>query len=197
MFMTTVKTKLQTFVRDDFTRDEEGSIAIEAMIMMPLIFWGYLSMFSIFDAFHSYSINQKAAYSIGDAVSRETQPLDDDYMDGMWDLFNYLAQTDADGALRITSVVYNGTEDQFEVDWSQKRGSAEVLSTSQLTDAETDVSAWKARLPVVPDGERVMLVETWDSYDAPFATGLEQQVIQNRIYTRPRYAPRVCWLICN
>jgi hypothetical protein len=197
MFIKKLQTQMQPLKRGKFIREEEGSISIEAMIIMPMMFWTFLSLFSIFDAFHSYSINQKAAYTIGDAVSRETQPLDNDYIDGMWGLFNYLAQTDADGAMRITSVVYDAGQDRFEVDWSQIRGSAAVLSTSELTSSAASVTAWKARLPIIPDGERVMLVETWDTYDAPFSTGLEQQVIHNRIYTRPRYAPRVCWLACN
>jgi hypothetical protein len=190
-----LKIRLKSFAIGDFARDEEGVIAIEAMIILPMMFWTFMSLFSIFDAFQSYALNQKAAYTIGDAVSRETQPIDAAYLDGMWELFDFLALTREPSALRVTSLLYDG--DKFVVDWSQNRGTVEQLDSETIGADANSISYWKGRLPVIPTGERVMLVETWDRYDPPFATGIEQTVIRNFVYTRPRYAPRVCWLECN
>jgi hypothetical protein len=197
MFIQQVKNQLKSIAHCNFLRDEDGVIAIEAMIIMPMMFWTFLSMFSFFDSFRAYSLNQKAAYTISDAVSRETQPLDNAYLNGMWEMFDYLAHTRAPSALRVTSVRFDEAANRFLVDWSQSRGWASILSGSGMNSDSATSQSWVDRLPVIPDGERLMLVETWDRYDPPFATGLEQQLIHNFVFTRPRYAPRVCWNICD
>ena len=173
-----------------FARREDGTIAIEAMIVMPMMFWAFLSVFSIYDTFRNYSLNQKAAFTIGDMISRETVPLDDDYLDGMLGLFDYLAGARGDVSLRITSLRWDEDADRFYLDWSHKRGNVVQLS-------ETDVEGWKTKLPILPNNERITLVETWAEYDPPFKTGLEQQNIHNFVFTRPRFAPRVCWQMCT
>ena len=169
-----------------FARDEEGTIAIEAMIIMPVIFWAFLCMFSIFYTFHQYSVNQKAAYTIGDAISRETVPIDDAYLDGTHSLLAYLTAPSGGTSLRVSSLWFDQAQNKFYTDWSETRGGPQPL-----TDA--DVENWHSKLPVMPDKERVIVVETWNKYDPPFKTGLEKREIHNRVFTRPRYAPRVLW----
>jgi len=170
--------------RTSFFRDEDGSIALETVILLPVIFWTFLSMFSIFDAFRQYSLNQKAAYTIGDAISRETIPINNDYLDGSIRMFEYLTRSQNEASLRVTSVWYDADADRFYTDWSQVRG-----WMPSLTDG--DVQDWHDRLPVMPDNERIVVVETWSNYDPPFNTGLEEREIRNFVFTRPRYAPRV------
>ena len=173
-----------------FARDDDGNIAIEAMIVLPAMFWAFLSMFSIFDAFRTYSINNRAAFTIGDSISRETAPLDQAYLDGTRQLFEYLSRSEDKSSLRVTSLYYDGGQDRFYRDWSKVSGNAPELSNE-------DVREWGGRLPVLPDGERIMLVETWSEYDPPFKTGLEEREITNFVFTRPRFAPRVCWEQCD
>lgn len=185
-----LKSTLRTILRCEFLRREDGTIAIEAMIVMPLLFWTYLSMFSIFDAFRMYSINQKAAYTIGDAISRETVPIDGQYLDGAQNLFEYLSRAQGKSSIRVSSVWYDASADEYHSDWSQVRGTVDAL-------ADADVKYWHEKLPVLPDNDRLVLVETWSEYDPPFNTGLEERQIRNFVFTRPRYAPRVCWQTCN
>ncbi len=173
-----------------FARREDGTIALEAMIVMPVMFWAFLSMFSIFDAFRTYSINQKAAFTIGDSISRETAPLDSDYIAGSLQLFEYLSDSQGQSAIRISSLYYDAAGDRFYSDWSKVSGAVAELSSN-------DVQEWSTKLPVLPDNERVMLVETWSQYTPPFNTGLEEREIRNFVFTRPRFAPRVCWEECN
>lgn len=182
--------RLRSALRCDFMRKEDGSISIEAMIVLPLMFWAFLAMFSIFDAFRMYGINQKAAFSIGDAISRETLPLDDDYLDGVHSLFEYLSLSEGSSSMRVSSVWFDAANNRYRTDWSRTRGDVMALSSG-------DVQSWHDRLPVMPDNERILLVETWSDYEPPFATGLEEREIQNFVFTRPRYAPRVCWEYCN
>jgi len=190
MLMIQIKSTLRSFLRCDFLRREDGVIAIEALVVLPLLFWTYLSMFSIFDAFRMNSINQKAAFTIGDAISRETVPIDNQYLVGVRDLFEYLARAKDKSSIRVSSLWYDAVADEYKADWSQKLGSIEPLTN-------IDVKNWHQRLPVMPDNERLILVETWSDYDPPFKTGLEISEIRNFVFTRPRYAPRVCWETCN
>ncbi|MEM6305589.1 MAG: hypothetical protein AAF744_12790 [Pseudomonadota bacterium] len=185
----TLRTAL-TFLKRDFWRREDGTVAVEAMLVMPVMFWAFLSMFAIHDAFRAYGIHQKAAYSIGDAISRETVPIDDAYFDGMHDMFEYLAHSQGETDIRISQIWFDGDNDQYRLDWSEVRGGIPPLS-------DGEVQNWHDRLPVMPGNERVVLLETWSTYDAPFETGLTNDEIRTFVFTRPRYAPRVCFDACN
>jgi Flp pilus assembly protein TadG len=58
-----------------FGRDETGNVAIESVIFMPLILSIMAATFSFHDAFRHKSLNIKAAYTISDAISRQTDPI--------------------------------------------------------------------------------------------------------------------------
>lgn len=171
-----------------FATREDGSIAVETVIIIPILFWGYLTLFSIFDAYRQYAIGQKVAYTVGDIISRETTPIDNSYMDGMRHVVEYMtaAQDVADVALRVTSVRYDEENNEYERDWSEKRGWVPALDDNAVSDLAD-------RLPVMPDNERVMIVETFVKYDPPFDTGLTNKTITNFVFTRPRYAPQVLY----
>lgn len=169
-----------------FFRDEAGNIAIEAVIVLPILFWAYLSMFAIFDAYRQYAINQKAAFTIGDLISRQTTPLDAAFLSGTRDLFDTLTRGQTVSSMRVTSVRYDAETDSYAQDWSQALGAATAAEDPMVQE-------WADQLPVMPDNERVMVVETWSDYDPPFNTGLTLSQIHNFVFTRPRYAPRVLW----
>lgn len=182
-----LKTMLKTFRRGTFARREDGSVAIEAVIMLPMLFWTFLSLFSIFDAFNQYSANQKAAYTLGDMISRSTVAIDDDYLDGAQDLFDYLTRSPQESSIRVSMLRYNEPNKTYSVFWSQSRGWNQPLTNS-------DVTTWDTLLPVMPDKEYVLVTETWAKYVPPFKTGLEKSTIQNFVFTRPRYASCVLWV---
>ena len=170
-----------------FRDTERGSVALECVLVIPMLTWAYLSMYSFFHAYRTHSLNIKTAYAIGDAVSRETAPLDAAYLNGIHQMAAYMSWTQtSDFALRITSVKYNATDDKYERDWSQVKG-----WVPSLDDAA--VEALRTQLPTMPDGERVVVVETFEKYDPPFNMGLSDHEIHNFVFTRPRYAPRVLW----
>lgn len=169
-----------------FKSDQEGSVAIEAVIILPILFWAYLSMFAIFDAYRQYTVNQKAAYTISDLMSRQTNPIDIDFLDSSRALFDMLTRSKEESSMRLTVVIYDEASDSFSVRWSKHRGSFTALE-------DVNVASWHDKLPVMPDQENVIIVETQSSYDPPFNTGLEDRVIKNFVFTRPRYAPQILW----
>ncbi len=178
------------WVRCDFARREDGTVAVEAMLVMPVMFWAYLSVFAIHDAYRTYGMHQKAAYSIGDAISRETVPIDNAYFDGTRDMFEYLTHSQGQTDMRISQIWYDAVNDEYRRDWSEVRG-----NIAALTDAE--VLNWHNKLPIMLGNERVVLLETWSNYDPPFETGLTVDEIRTFVFTRPRYAPVVCFDACN
>jgi hypothetical protein len=178
-------TRATNFLRT-FREDTRGSVTVEAILILPMLFWIYLSIFSIFDAFRQYSLNQKAAFTIADLLSRETAPINANYLTNMQTLLDYIVTGNDDSDLRVTVITYDAEDDDFEVLWSKKKGARPELTTS-------DVQNWHQRLPVMPDGELIVVTETWNYYDPPFNTGLEERVIHNFVFTRPRYAPQLLW----
>ena len=169
-----------------FARREDGSIAVETVVIIPALFWTYLAMYAIFDSYRQQSVNQKIAFTIGDIISRETTPLDDNYITGMRDLLKYMANksSNSDVTLRVTVVRWDEDDDRHYLDWSKEIGAKQPLTQS-------NVLALKDRLPVMVNTERLILVETYVNYDPPFNTGLQERVIENFVFTRPRYAPQV------
>lgn len=177
---------LRRYLRD-FREDSEGSISVELILVLPFLFWAYLSMFSIFDAYRQHSLNQKAAYTLGDVISRETAPIDQSYLDGSRAMLAYLTANDpSDVAIRVTSVTYDADNDEYKKFWSEKEGWMPKLSNEAIQALRDD-------LPVMPDNETVVVVETFVKYDPPFNTGLQTREIHNFVFTRPRYAPQVLW----
>jgi len=169
-----------------FSRREDGSVAIEAAIIIPAVFLAFLAIFTVFDAYRQNSLHQKAAYTISDMVSRETVPIDNDYLDGAHSLFDTLTRDPQESAIRVSVLRYDAEGTQMAVDWSQTRGAADLLDAM-------DVSEWNTILPVMVDQERIIIVETWAKYVPPFVTGMGTPQIHNFVFTRPRYAPQVLW----
>ena len=187
MFYSKLRTTLARF-----KRGEEGSIAVETAIIVPMLFWVFLSTFSIFHAYRQHSISQKAGYMIVDMISREKEALDRDYLIGAQKLFQFLTLSDLeDTTIRVSSIRYDLTANTYKKNWSKVQGGTKL----EFTD--TDVAALGDRLPIMKDDEHIIVVETWLDYDPPFDTGLATHDVVNFVFTRPRYSPQVCWDQCG
>lgn len=177
-----------------FGPDTRGNVTIEAAIFMPFLLTLLFAIFSLHDAFRQKALNIKAAYTIADALSRETEAIDDGYLDGMVDLMKFLTRSNGPYSMRVTLVRYDsGDEDNnvapfHEVAWSQTRGVFGVLDTAALAE-------FAGKLPTMLDNERVILVETHTEYKAPFPfAGLDdRELFQTLVFTRPRFAPQIVW----
>lgn len=103
-----------------FKRDEDGSIANETVILVLMLFWVFLSTLSIFYAYRQHSISQKAGYTIGDMISRKTNPIDRTYMVGAQKLLQFLTLANLqDTTIRVSSVKYNLPDNKYEMNWSK------------------------------------------------------------------------------
>lgn len=171
-----------------FRRDTTGSVSIEFVLVMPVLFWAFMAMYVFFDGYRQSTINLKTAYTISDLVSRETAAINDEYVDSMHDLMKVLTRSSSASTLRITVARWDAGDDRFYRDWSAARG----FGISPLSDA--DMLDIAEMLPFMPDNERVILVETTNTFVPAFdGVGLDITSLRNFVFTRPRFAPQVVW----
>ena len=168
-----------------FAEDTNGYITIEAMIVMPALLWFFALGWVYFDAFRQQSVNQKANYTIGDMLSRETDVVSDQYIQNAGEFLRLLTRSDSVATeLRVTVVYFNGNTNSWHVAWSKESGSKGILT-------DGDLGAYADRLPAVQGGDSLILVETWDDHEPVFDIGLAPYEIKTYSFTRPRFAPTV------
>lgn len=171
----------------DFAQDTRGLVAVEAIILLPLVIWTYVAMFSFFDMLRMKSVNQKAAFTVADAYSRETNKITETYVDSSFSLFKALTR-EVNPTLRVSVLSYDGDTDKYTVKWSEKRGSGPAVA---LTD--NTVNALRESLPDVVSGDEFILLETWNDYDTPFKIGLDMFEMKSLVVINPRFADQLKW----
>lgn len=177
---------IEHLMRRRFIRNEQGSASIEAIIMIPVMFLMMLTFATLIDYTRQHSVHQKAAYTISDMISRETLPLDQQYLVGTENLLNALTRDPQQSGVLVTIVRYDANNDIFKLDWSRSSNGSGGYTNNQVRN-------WTDRLPMMVHNERMIIVETTARYQPPFQIGLGNQQIENFIFTRPRYAPQILW----
>lgn len=169
-----------------FFRDTNGSVSVEFVLVMPFLFWAFMATYVYFDGYRQSVVNLKAAYAIGDLISRETQAINDDYIDSMEAVLQLMTRSNMPIKLLVTVIRWDEADQRYYVDWSKNRGYASPRTNADLLDLA-------AKLPVMPNGERVILVETQGKYVPLFDIGMGTKYLENFVFTRPRFAPQVAW----
>ncbi|WP_102108257.1 TadE/TadG family type IV pilus assembly protein [Oceaniglobus roseus] len=169
-----------------FLRNSEGSYSVETILLLPMLAWGVLAFFSYFDGLRLANVNIKAAHTIGDVLSRETDPVNASFIDGTDRLLTFLINRPYQISLRVSVFKYNADETDFDLVWSQSRGSHAALS-------DADAATVTPRLPITANGDSIIVVETWMDYRPPFVMGLSETTFYNFVVTSPRYSPQLKW----
>ena len=171
--------------------DTRGTIVVEMVITLPLLLWALMATFEFFEVFRYKSIRDKATYVIADMISREkTAPgfVDDTYLDNSMTLFNDIVTDRGVNQLRVTMVKYEDANG-YTVPWSRVRGTG---SMQQLVDA--DIQADLAHIPVMNDGDWLILVDSTSTYIPNFNVGLGNSIpIASRTFTSFREIVKLCW----
>jgi len=167
-----------------FSGETTGSISVEFMLILPLLFWWYAASFIFYDAFSTHSKSVKVSYMISDILSRQTE-IDNAYLDGLETFVKYMTRVDGVW-VRITSVQYSDVNG-YEVVWSYSTGTEAALVTSVLYSHQVVEDF----LPIMASGETILLAETYVDYDPAYDVGFLARTWSNVIVTRPRFAPQV------
>lgn len=169
-----------------FRKSDEGSVAIETMLMVPIMAWAMLATLTFFDAYRNEAIAYKAGLTIADMISREADSIDDDYIDGARELLTFLASDDPEPDLRITAFTWNNNQQKYARRWSKERGPRSPLKTS-------DLASMTGILPEMAHGERAILVETWTDYTPPWDVGLSARTMATYNVISPRFVTQICF----
>jgi hypothetical protein len=171
-----------------FAKDERGTVVVETVLILPILLWALMALFSYWDVFRSLNVIQKAAYTVSDSISRTKKEtvLEAADITGYYDLMNYLIDTDQEAKIRVTRYSYDLATNKYSVDWSCGVGTGMTpLTTAQL-------SLMTDRLPVMADKDFAILFESKVVFEpifeagAFFDLGLTTQDISEFVVTRPR-----------
>jgi len=169
-----------------FANDTRGSVLVEFIIFLPMLYWALMASYVFFDGYRQSALNLKSAYTISDLLSRETETINPDYIDSMYSLLEVMTRSGTSIQMRISVVRFDEGDDKYYVDWSQVRGMTTTRTDANIGDVES-------QLPVMPDNERVILVEVWHQFVPLFNVGLNTTELEDFVYARPRFAPQVVW----
>lgn len=174
-------------ITNRFVRSEKGGLSVEAVFALPMLVWAITATFVFWDAFKTMNISQKATYTVADMLSRETDPIDPNYMTSMHEIFDFLSGTGGNNAIRVSVVTFstNSTtnNDELRLVWSE----------GVNVPGYADVSAIQDRLPSMALGEQVIVVESEQEWSPAFAVGLASYRFREVALARPRFSPQMCW----
>ncbi|TDK51588.1 TadE/TadG family type IV pilus assembly protein [Antarcticimicrobium luteum] len=180
-----MRTRLLALLRR-FRDETRGSVSVEFVIVMPFLFWAFMATYVYFDGYRQSAQNLKAAYAIGDMISRETEDINSTYIDSMQKVLGLMTRSSETVKLRVTVVRWDEGDNRYYVVWSEPRGYTSAR-------ADSDMAEIAGLLPVMPDGERVILIETRSVYEPVFDIGMSDKILDNFVFTRPRFGPQIKW----
>ncbi len=150
-----------------YQRNEGGSVVVELVIILPLLFWVLVALYAFWDLYRSMNVLQKAAYTVSDTISRTQKdtPLASSDIKGYYDLMNFLIETDQEAVIRITEYTYDDEEDEYLVNWSCGMGGGLTPLTTE------NLATVREYLPVMPDSDINILFEARVPYKSAFNIG--------------------------
>lgn len=95
-----------------------GLVSIELMLVLPIMIWAYLGMMIFFDAYRARTEAQNAALHVADLMSRQSQTMTTDYLEGLNDVFDFLTARTPESRLRVSLVVRTDADEPPVVAWS-------------------------------------------------------------------------------
>lgn len=171
-----------------FAKGEDGYMVVEATLMLPFLFWGYLALYSYWDAYRVMTDVQKAAYTISDLITRQQTSVNANFINGMRLTMDSMLGVGLETELRVTSLTWSDANNRYEVLWSNTSGT----TNPPLTNVA--LIPLRSQIPEMTDGDTAILVETWVDYEPAMTLGgIGDMTFAEFIVTRPRFAPSIVW----
>lgn len=158
-----------------FYGDERGSMAIELVLVVPILVWVLLSTFVYFDVFRVETNSVRATITLAEMFSREGV-VDDSFIDISREVLRTLTFEEANPDLRVTVYEYDPDDGSgaFRVVWSEHRGMEQALTDDDLSELQA-----VGRLPPLDQFDQNIYIETRTQYDAPINIGIGPFVVTN------------------
>ncbi|WP_417249935.1 TadE/TadG family type IV pilus assembly protein [Celeribacter sp.] len=176
--------------RARFHRADEGSMSVEAIISVPVVFTALIFSYCYFSAFEAKAQANKAAYTLADYVTRQTDAVTPEFIDGLKGIYTFLTR-DYDVSVRVSAVKWieeDGDEDsgEYVLQWSTAKGDFDPLTDDNFAVIE-------GRLPIMSAGNESIVVETMRYWSAPMIIGLDKVQFYDIISSMPRFATHVAF----
>jgi len=161
-----------------FRRNISGSTIVEFALLAPVLLTVLLGSVTAFDMYRNAQNVEKATFTIGDMLSRQTV-VNDTTLNGMLDLLRNLVPTSSDGGLRITSLTKkNGV---YVVQWTQRKGNNVPTTPIPV-----------AMVPNIVEGDSVLVTESYVPHEAMIAGfGFGNIVFHGQAAHRPRFVTAI------
>jgi len=199
-----------------YREDIRGTMSVELVLVLPLLFWAYIAMIVFYDAYRARMEAQAAALHVADLVSRQSQTVTTDYLEGMNDVYDFLTTRNRDTRLRISSLMWVEDRDDPQVAWSYgTRGLPSLLDLSlasfgggdgdgdddgpapsgfSIVENQMPVADLVDRIPQVLPGEALILVEAFTLWRSPIISWMGFDYLNHMRFTplavtRPRFSP--------
>jgi Flp pilus assembly protein TadG len=158
-----------------------GTSGIEFALTFPVIILLFLGSVTLYDVLRAYSKIVEANGIVADIVARQ-MTVDSAFFTKTYGAFtNLQADGSMPNALRITSVVWK--DGKYAATWTYQGGTTKLLP-AQVLDA--------TKLPSVPSGDSVILVEGATQYTAiADLFGFGTITYLENAFTRPRFTAQI------
>ncbi|WP_173088994.1 TadE/TadG family type IV pilus assembly protein [Devosia sp. 1635] len=165
-----------------FLDDNHGVAATEFALILPLLLALLLGTITIFDLFRMAQRTQKATFTIGDILSRQSA-IDDSIIEEMQDLLENTIDAAGDSNVRVSSISMTGGA--LVLDWSKPQ-------QTNGTAADRDIPY--SVIPDMADGDSVILVESFVPHVAIVSGfGIDELTYENHSVHRPRFVGRIAF----
>lgn len=165
-----------------FWSDTRASVSLEALILMPAMFFALAATFTYWDTFRVQNANSKASFTVADMISREMTSVNTAYITGLHQMYRYMTATDEETWMRVTSVQFRASDNTYRVLWSRT-----TSPTRAPAHTNTTIAAARARLPRMANDDTVIVLETWQMFTPLFRIGVEPRIFNEFIVTPPRW----------
>ncbi len=177
-----------------FLREERGTVLSEFVIVFPILVWAWIGMYYYWDVYRAVNLAQKASFTISDNLSRSSGEVTTAYIDGLEEFLTFLADTEDEVQIRVSSIRWNKANEEHEVAWSYSPHNGFPLLTNGNLSEIVD------QIPTLVEYETVLIIETNVDYEPPLGItqignldlGVGPQTFTEFIVTRPRFVTKVC-----
>lgn len=169
-----------------FWKSTRATLSVEAVLVLPLLVWAYAGLFTLYDGFRVKNLNLQSSFTISDLLSRETNVINDDYIDGLHRTFRLITQAREQTILRVSALRYDEADDDHVLLWSQSTAGMQDLTQGTLNEIEDHI-------PLMADADTLIVVETKMGFIPLMDFGIKPFFFESTVVTRPRFAPQLLY----
>jgi Flp pilus assembly protein TadG len=163
-------------------RDQRGAVAIEFALVVPLLLTILLGAVTMFDLYRGAQNADKATFTIGDIVSRQTV-MNTAMLTSMHNLLKHSVSGSQQSAIRVSSITKTNTG--LVAQWTKTVGPVAAINGAAIP---------YSIVPNIAVGDSVVLTETFVPRKAIFSGfGVGAFNARTRAAHRPRFVATIAW----